>query len=1442
MKHPFLSRSTCSLLGLLTLLTLPLSVQSAVRSGAAPDSVPPRFTVPVDEPAGSLAPCGRREPNSQPIEAYRPGADRSRSTSLDRGPRSVPDAHKGLGYLNGRRRAAYSATAASLPLYFERNEGQTDPRVRFLSRMRNQALLLDPSGMTVKLANRGASPARSAALRIGFAGARPSARIEGMEPRPGRVSYFRGGDASGWAAGIPTYGRVRYCGVYPGTDVEFYGREGRAEYDFLLAPGADPARIRLSVDGARKIELNARGDLLLHTAAGTLTQLRPVAYQQLGGRRSAVAAGYRIASPAHPHRHTPAQVTLALGAYDRSRPLVIDPSLVYSTFLGGGGYDGVRAVAVDANGSAYVAGETLSVDFPTENALQGTKAGAATYDAFVAKLTPSGSDLVYATYLGGGNDDSAGGIALDADGNAYLAGTTASTDFPTTSGAFSRTRGGFTDAFAAKLSASGTALRYSTYLGGARSEDAVAVAVDGAGAAYVGGSTESGDYPVTSGSFSRAHGGFRDGFVTKLNAAGTDLVYSTFLGGGANDRVAGIAVDGTGAAYAAGGTESGNFPVVDGSFGTTRGGLWDAFVAKLRPEGTRLIYSGLLGGAGLDEANAIALDSGGSAFVTGYTGSFSFPTSAGAFDGSFNGGERDAFLTRISADGASRLYSTYLGGSLDDSGIGVAVDGSGLVYVAGGTSSTDFPVQDPLFALIEGGYDAFVCRLNTGKSGSASLLLSTYLGGGFDDAAQGIAVAQDGSAVLAGITFSNDFPRRNAFQDARAGDADGFITRIGALEALGAPSDLTATALSSSSIELAWVDNSGEETGFEIERRSGGEGFERIATVDAGVTRYVDTGLETQTRYTYHVRAIHATGQSDYSNEAEAVTRENLPGAPTNLTATAVSASAIDLTWNDNSAGEEHFEVERRTSGGSFERIAQTAANATSYKDTGLVANTTYVYRVRATSAAGASDYSNEATATTTNVPAAPSNLTAEALGQTQIKLNWDDNSDNEDAFEIERRTGNDDFARIATVAAGVDTFTDTGLDANTRYTYRVRAKRGTSFSDYSNEASATTNSSAPISPTNLTATVLTASRIRLEWIDRSDNEEGFELERAFGGGGFVRVIRTAANVTTYEDKGLTPSTTYTYRVRAFNSGGSSDYSNEATATTLPPPPPPAAPGSLTATAESTTRIRLTWQDTSDVEESIEIERQFDTGYRKIATVDRNITTFTDAALQPNTPYTYRVRAVNAGGRSDYSAEATALTLPRAPTEVGARAKGDDRIKVVWHDANPRPAAHLIERSNNGGASFEEVHAAPPGKEAWLDTGLKPNTVYVYRLRASNASGNSEYSSQARARTHEPVGGKLDVARTLDFGRVQIGSRRTRSLIVRNLSEKERLTVHVGDAPKPFRLVGPEDFTLAAREGIAVRIRFRPRARGKVTRTIVIQSSDPDRTRVTVKLIGTGVR
>ncbi len=661
-----------------------------------------------------------------------------------------------------------------IDLGFEANQGQTDRLVDFLTRGSGYSLFLTPVEAVFVLSPERERIESARVLRVQLLDSNHAAAAVGVNQSENRVNYFVGKNPAGWRTNVPTYNRVRYPEVYPGVDLVYYGNQRQLEYDFIVAPGSDPRAVKLKFAGADKVAVNEAGDLLLSVGESTLRQPRPLIYQEINGARQTVAGSYSV--------NPDGLVGFTIGDYDAQAPLVIDPILIYASFLGGGGSDEARDIVVDAVGNAYVCGNTSSVNFPTVNAFQGTFGGGNFFgarDVFVTKINAAGSALIYSTYLGGGGDDKCGRLAVDSSGNAYLAGETTSLNFPTANAFQSTYGGGASDGFVTKLNAGGSGLFYSTYLGGNVFDSASAIAVNSSGNAYVTGRTTSSNFPVFNALQSSFSGGANaDAFVTRFSSNGQALVYSTYLGGNGGlgfDAGLGIALDSIGNAYVAGETSATNFPLANPIQPTFGGGFpdGDAFVTKINAAGTALIYSTYLGGSDNDVAASIAVDADGNAYLTGSTASPNFPTVA-AFQSGY-GGNGDAFVTKINAAGSALTYSTYLGGVNNDAGNAIAVDSSAHAYVAGATVSSNFPLLNSLQNYGGGSADAFVTRFNVAGTG---LVYSTFLGGANSDQANGLSLDSGLNAYVAGITASTDFPVFNALQGTKAASEDAFVAKI----------------------------------------------------------------------------------------------------------------------------------------------------------------------------------------------------------------------------------------------------------------------------------------------------------------------------------------------------------------------------------------------------------------------------------------------------------------------------------------------------------------------------------------------------------------------------------------------------------------------------------------------------------------------------------------
>ncbi|OGD18702.1 MAG: hypothetical protein A2W03_08925 [Candidatus Aminicenantes bacterium RBG_16_63_16] len=660
-----------------------------------------------------------------------------------------------------------------MPLYFIPNDGQIDEPVAFYVQGKDKTLYFTPEGVTIALTASAQPGAERWVVKLDFVGANKNVKPAGEAETGAAVSYFRGKPEE-WRTGIPAYSRIVYPNLWPGIDLVYYGTVNKLKYEFVVHPGADPSKIRLAYRGAESVSVEPDGRLQVATPVGGFEDDVPVAYQEKNGKRVCVELAYELQGNAGDGSGNPArdgadaQSTRAAvaygfktGDYDANLPLVIDPAiLIYCGYIGGTGYDTGQWIAVDASGNAYVTGSANSIQttFPVTTGPDLTHNGSS--DIFVAKVNSAGTALVYCGYIGGSSAESGFGIAVDGSGNAYLTGYTESTQstFPVMVGP-DVTHNVGQDVFVAKVNATGTALVYCGYIGGWMQDIGYGIAVDSSGNAYVAGQTESNEttlpFPVTVGPDLTFNGAFgdNDGFVAKVNAAGTALVYCGYIGGSATEACLDISVDGSGNAYLTGYTNStqATFPVAVGPDLTHNGG-GNGFVAKVNSAGTALAYCGYIGSGG---ASGIAVDAGGNAYITGetYTTQTTFPVTLGP-DLTHNG-QRDVYVAKVNAAGTGFDYCGYIGGSSDDSGMGIAVDAAGNAYVTGETRSTEttFPVKaGPDLTFNGGAADSFIAKIN--PAGTA-LIYCGYLGGSDEDHCRAVAVDGAGNAFVTGYTASS---------------------------------------------------------------------------------------------------------------------------------------------------------------------------------------------------------------------------------------------------------------------------------------------------------------------------------------------------------------------------------------------------------------------------------------------------------------------------------------------------------------------------------------------------------------------------------------------------------------------------------------------------------------------------------------------------------------
>ncbi len=672
---------------------------------------------------------------------------------------------------------------ARFPLTFVENRGQWSDHVKFRSDIGGATVWFTADKVVFQLSRRmpgatsqinpldprsnnvfskdGGIPRQSIAYSVSIEGANASATVEGNQAHTGNFNYLVGPSPATWRTNVSAYSAISYRDIYPGIDLIYRGADDHLEYDFAVKPGVDPSQISLRFDGVNSLSVDPSGALLVNTDWGTLIERAPRVTQRDNGVDHEISSEYQLIGNQ--------AVRFKLGKnYDPTLPTLIDPVLSFSSLLGGSSDDYGTGVAVDTAGCVYIAGYTSSSNFPIVGAYDPSANGS--FDAFVTKISPNGSTIIYSTYVGGSNDDRVSKMAVTPSGQATVVGYTVSTDFPTQS-AYDNSANGLQDIFAFRLSSAGDALLFSTYLGGSSDERGFDIAIDASGRTYIAGETNSSDIPTPSGYDISKNAGF-DAYIARLSANGTSLEYGTYLGGNSSEGAFGIAVDNGNVAYVTGYTNSPDFPMAS-AYDPSHNFDYDVFVSKLSSSGGSLSYSTFLGGTGTEWATSIARDGANNMYITGLTTSNLFPT-INAYDNSFSA-VFDAFVTKIAASGTSLSYSTYLGSGGADEGLAISVDPLDQAVVAGFTNSSNFPTLDAVRPLYSGLEDMFITKF---KAAGNQLLYSTYLGGSDDDEAVGVTCDQFGNAIVAGFTVSSGFPLASAMDSTANGGVDVAFAKI----------------------------------------------------------------------------------------------------------------------------------------------------------------------------------------------------------------------------------------------------------------------------------------------------------------------------------------------------------------------------------------------------------------------------------------------------------------------------------------------------------------------------------------------------------------------------------------------------------------------------------------------------------------------------------------
>ena len=860
------------------------------------------------------------------------------------------------------------ADFGKMPLYFVPNKGQMDAHVAYYVQGKDKSLYFSPEGVTFLLASSKSS--EGWAVKLGFSGANPSVQPIGQEETGAAISYFKG-KKEDWRTGLPTYSRLVYTGLWPGIDLAYSGTANHLKYEFVVAPGSDPSRIRLNYSGVSDVKVNKFGELEIKTPSSSFNDPAPVAYQEIEGQRVAVPVNYDLKE-----KNNESNVFtygFRVGNYDKTKPLVLDPIVViYAGYVGGALDERGLGIAVDGQGNAYITGETWSTPTTFPDTVGPIRTYSGNGDAFVAKVRADAKGLVYCSYLGGSGWERGGGIAADDSGNAYVVGHTYSDEstFPVTVGP-DLTYAGGCDAFVAKINPTGTALVYCGYVGGSSNEYGWAIAIDGDGNAYITGDTGTidGTLPVIVGPDLTPNGS-SDVLVAKVKADGTGLDYCGFIGGDNLDSGRGIAVDGSGNAYVIGYTLSiqPSFPVLVGPDLTYNGGETDHFVAKVKAGGTGIDYCGYIGGSKAEwDYMGIAVDGTGHAYVTGQTSSSEsdgFPVTVGP-DLTFNGNE-DAYVAKIEEDGSGLEYCGYIGGEWYEYNERIAVNDFGEAYVTGDTSSDQntFPVKGGPDLTVNGGGDAFIAKVMADGTG---LVYCGFIGGKMGEEAGGIAVDTAGDAYITGTTYSNQltFPKKTGPDLTYNGGQDVFVAKIGELpKTLNAP-ELVGPADGASGqhtiLNFQWVDTNDlpAEITYRLRYRLEGKSYV-YQTVTRDSTSTWLNKLLLNKKYYWNMQAMGAgttllssawaNGATDWSFTTSATpTALTAPTLQSPVNGVTNQQTTLDLEWSDSNSSPQElkYKIRIKAAGGAYTYF-YSLMDATSYEKSKLSMTKTYYWNVQA--------------------------------------------------------------------------------------------------------------------------------------------------------------------------------------------------------------------------------------------------------------------------------------------------------------------------------------------------------------------------------------------------------------------------------------------------------------------------------------------------------------
>jgi len=1197
--------------------------------------------------------------------------------------------------------------------------------------------------------------------QMNFLGSEDVAPI-GLEEKDHKSNFFVGNAPSKWASNVPDYGVVFYEGLYQDIDLTFRPVPDGIKYEFVVQPGGDVNDIRIGYDGV-DLRLNKGGDtLFIETSVGTVRDGGLYVYQEIEDQEVQVDARMVLDR----------DVVLFEAEYDPEYPLVIDP-LIYSTYIGSSGdWDSGNDIAIDSNNHTYITGATGASDFPTTpGAFDGSYHGG-TVDAIVLKLNSEGNDLIYSTYVGSTGHDSGYAIAIDSNNNSYVTGYSDTPDFPVTSGAFCETRtpgDGFYDIVVFKVNADGSDLDYATFVGGTGREFGNDIAVDTSGNAYVVATSRSGDFPITSGAYDETYnqmtGAFIfDGLAFKVNSDGSDLVYSTYLGGGCDDRAYSIVLDTDNNAYITGTTESPGFPTTNGAYDTEHNGFIDSYVFKLKADGSDVIFSTFVGGGNDDYGFALDIDPSKNVYVTGYTNSEDLPISENAFCATFNGGEYDVFVYRLTSDGDDLDYLTYIGGFGEDNAYGIAVDSTGFAYVTGQTLSPNFPVTSGAYNDTKAGnYDLFLLKLH--PSGT-NLVYSSFYGGLNTDRGSDVVLDTDDNIYVVGNSDSTDFPTtQGAYDETFNGGNRDIITFKLVLPSKfipGAPLNMSADS-GHSFVDLNWVppvwDGNRPITNYVVYKGASPGSLGVHDTIGTEVT-YNDTDVVNGVTYYYAVSAINSIGEGDISNVVEA-TPGAMPTVPRNLMAVPGNRH-VELEWlppeDDGGFLLSNYTVYRGDSADTLSALKVTMT--TTLKDDHLENGKQYFYAVSATNLLGEGPLTDVVNATPSSLPSLPLRLDG-TPGDEVVSLTWsppiDDGGIGILRYNIYRGLDEENLVLLNnTTALDHD---DRTVENGIIYYYGVSAVNAMGEGAMSNIFN-TRPQNLPEMPVNMTAVAMDGIVI-LEWEDPQDTGGleiiGYNLYKGLSQDDISVFVSLPKR--SFDDYSVVNNVTYYYAASAINNMGEGNLTEVVDATPEAKKRLPGPPINLTASTGNKV-VRLSW------------EEPFDNGGLDI--IGYNIykgstaapfglffnttdTGFNDTAVLNFKTYQYAVSAVNALGEGPRSDNLSAMPVDMPGPVLNLTADGKDgSVQLDWKPPTKDGGSPIKGYRIFKGSTADDVTlmVAEVTDTVFRDLIVTNGQIYYYTVSALNNYAEGPTFEVVNATPGAPPGPPIDLEVKMDGKKV----------------------------------------------------------------------------------------